>query len=77
MWQTIDTAPVDEEILLCHDNGKAGLFLGTGFLSAGGRWFEANAQTVMRLVPTHWMELPPMPHSEARALADAHAELDL
>jgi hypothetical protein len=66
MWQTADTAPVDREILLCHDNGKAGLFFGTGWISHDGTWFEGDAMTPMKLPPTHWMEIPPLPHEAER-----------
>jgi hypothetical protein len=66
MWEPADTAPVDREILLCHDNGEAGIFFGTGFRSVDGRWFESDAKTEMKLAPTHWCLRPRMP-SEPKA----------
>jgi hypothetical protein len=68
LWRRAATAPCDEEILLCHDNGKAGLFLGVGFRSPSEPelWFEHDAKTVMKLTPTHWMPVPDLPRVAER-----------
>lgn len=65
-WQPIETAPVDKEVLICHDNGRAGIFFGSAFLSHDGTWFEGDAMTVIKSTMTHWMEIPRLPFEHLR-----------
>jgi hypothetical protein len=52
-----------------HDNGKAGLFQGTGFRASNG-WFESDAKTLMKLEPTHWLPVPALPRATERHMLD-------
>lgn len=58
MWQPIETAPREIDVLCYLDRGRPPVV--AGYFKDSGGWYTYD-EPYTRLWPTHWMPLPPPP----------------